>query len=187
MAKKISVTSSSGNVFADLGFDNPEEELLIAQQLRENCKISNEQSVVEAADEDDHIFPPEYRAAQQAQARQLKDQASQGGLNFEAYLTPREADWVLAAVENGDFLDPSELVWVAVQQFIEMQAHPDLRRELLKRQLQKSMDDPRPGIPIEEAFAQLEAEMKESERHEAARWEKVGREFLPADPDDTAG
>ena len=31
----ITVTPSSGNVFADLGFDNPEEELLKAKLVRE--------------------------------------------------------------------------------------------------------------------------------------------------------
>ncbi len=34
-AKKIAVERGSGNVFADLGFDKPEEELLKAQIVRE--------------------------------------------------------------------------------------------------------------------------------------------------------
>jgi predicted XRE-type DNA-binding protein len=35
MTDDISVTVGSGNVFADLGFDNPEEELLKAKLVRE--------------------------------------------------------------------------------------------------------------------------------------------------------
>jgi predicted XRE-type DNA-binding protein len=35
MSRKIPVTHGSGNVFADLGLDNPEEELLKAQLVRE--------------------------------------------------------------------------------------------------------------------------------------------------------
>ena len=35
MTDKIAVTPSSGNIFADLGFDNPEEELLKARLARE--------------------------------------------------------------------------------------------------------------------------------------------------------
>lgn len=35
MTRKISVKRGSGNVFADLGFDRPEEELLKAQLVRE--------------------------------------------------------------------------------------------------------------------------------------------------------
>lgn len=35
MTDNSSVTPSSGNVFADLGFDNPEEELLKAKLVRE--------------------------------------------------------------------------------------------------------------------------------------------------------
>ena len=35
MAEKIAITHGSGNVFADLGFERPEEELLKAQLVRE--------------------------------------------------------------------------------------------------------------------------------------------------------
>lgn len=39
-SKKIAVTRGSGNVFADLGFDNPEEELLKARLAREARQAS---------------------------------------------------------------------------------------------------------------------------------------------------
>jgi predicted XRE-type DNA-binding protein len=39
MSKPKKVTASSGNVFADLGFGNPEEELFKAKLVRENRGI----------------------------------------------------------------------------------------------------------------------------------------------------
>jgi hypothetical protein len=39
-SKKIAVTRGSGNVFADLGFDNPEEELRNAKLIREARQAS---------------------------------------------------------------------------------------------------------------------------------------------------
>lgn len=132
---------------------------------------------------DGDIFPAAYRAAQQEQAARLKPAAEKAGLKFEAYLTPGDAEWVLARVENSVFLSPSELVSIAVHQFIEMHDYPDLRRELLHRTLQKAMDDPSPGIPMEEAFAEIRADIEEFKKYEPARWEKVGAEHLPADPE----
>lgn len=130
---------------------------------------------------DDDIFPAAYRAAQQEQATRLKSAAENAGLKFEGYLAPRDALWALEAIERGAFISPSEIVAVAVQQFIEMSEHPDLRRELLGRTLQSRMDDPRPGIPIEEAFAKIKAHIAEFKNHQPARWEKIGEEYLPAD------
>ena len=49
MSKKIPVTRSSGNVFADLGFDNPEEELLKAQLVREIRDILKRRRLTQTA------------------------------------------------------------------------------------------------------------------------------------------
>lgn len=135
------------------------------------------------SDSDDDIFPAAYRAAQQEQATKLKPAAEKAGLEFKGYLAPQDALWALDVIEKGVFLWPSEIVSVAVQQFIEMSEHPDLQRELLRRTLQKAMDDPRPAVPAEEAFAEIEAHIAESRNHQPARWEKVGQEYLPADPE----
>lgn len=134
------------------------------------------------SDADDDIYPAAYRAAQQEQATTLKSAAGKAGLEFSGYLAPRDALWALKAIERGAFISPSEIVAVAVQQFIEMSEHPDLRRELLSRTLQKARKDPRPGTPAEEAFARIEAHIAEFKNHRPARWENVGREHLPADP-----
>lgn len=130
---------------------------------------------------DDDVFPAAYRAAQREQATALKAAAEKAGLKFEAYLAPGDAEKVLLLIEKGMFLSPSEFVSVAVQQFIEMDRHPDLRRELLHRTLQRAMNDPRPGLPHEEAMAEIEAHIAEFKKHEPAQWEKVGQEHLPTE------
>jgi hypothetical protein len=120
------------------------------------------------------IYPAAYRAAQQEQAARLKEHAAKAGLKFEAYLVPGMAEWALEQVEKGHFIDPSEVAFVAMQQFMELQKYPDVGRELLRRMLQASIDDPRPSIPAEEVFASLKEHIKEFSKLTAAQWEKVG-------------
>lgn len=45
----------------------------------------------------------------------LRQQASEGGLKFEAYLPSGLAEWVLDMVEKGIFRDPAEAVFVYMQ------------------------------------------------------------------------
>jgi antitoxin ParD1/3/4 len=70
----------------------------------------------------------------------VRRQAAESGLRFEAYLPPRLAEWVIALVDQGDFHSPSEAVFVAMQSFRELNEHPDLKQELLKRAIQKGID-----------------------------------------------
>jgi len=114
---------------------------------------------------------PEGEARRMALAKALRDQARAGGLRFEAYLPRGLAEWLLAHVERGTFRDPSEAVFVILGEHRELEAHDDLRHELLERHLQASMDDPRPSIPAEEVSQQLEAWAKEP-RAEPAVWPK---------------
>src|SRR3546814_6817728 len=76
---------------------------------------------------DDEAFADNY--AERDQAKALREQARAGGLRFEAYLPGDMADWLLAQVERGHFVDPSEAVFAIVQNFIEMEPHRDLRDE----------------------------------------------------------
>src|SRR3546814_4408255 len=55
---------------------------------------------------DDEAFADNY--AERDQAKALREQARAGGLRFEAYLPGDMADWLLAQVERGHFVDPSE-------------------------------------------------------------------------------
>ena len=48
MSEEITVTESSGNVFADLGFENPEEEQLKAQLVREIRDILKGRRITQA-------------------------------------------------------------------------------------------------------------------------------------------
>ena len=65
--------------------------------------------------EQDDLYPPQYRAALKAQATTLKAKASEHGLRLDTYLVPSVAEWVLAQVEPGRFLDPSDAVFAAMQ------------------------------------------------------------------------
>ena len=88
--------------------------------------------------DDDEL--PDDNPAERAQAARLRDQARAGDLRFEAYLTSDQTDWLLAQVERGRFADPSEAVFLIVQNFIEMKPHRDLHDELLRRSLERSLD-----------------------------------------------
>lgn len=123
--------------------------------------------MTEPADED--WDSPAGAARRMARARALRDQARVGGLRFEAYLPSSLADWLLGHIERGTFRDSSEAVFVMLGEQEELEAHPDLREELLRRGVQAAMDDPRPGIPAEEVHAYF-AKMLEEPRPEPAVW-----------------
>ena len=108
------------------------------------------------------------------QAKRLRNQVNEGGLKFEAYLPPSLALWLLDRIEQGQFLDPSEAVFVILGEHEELEPHADLRRELLKRRIQAAADDPRPGISGEEMKAELRKKRK-APLPEPARWEKRSR------------
>lgn len=112
----------------------------------------------------------EEKAKSVAQAVALREQAKAGGLRFSVYLPPGLAEWVLGLVENGTFIDPSEAVFVLLQEAQELEPHHDLRNELLNRILQAAGDDPRPGSPPDEVFKRIKEKLSSS--REPAVWEK---------------
>lgn len=109
------------------------------------------------------------------QAAALQEQAQAGGLQFDAYLPPSLAEWVLGLIRWGQFHDPSEAVFVMLTEMQDLYEHPDLRQELLKRVLAKAADDPHPGISVEDVFAKLKARMA-APLPKPAIWQK-----MPAD------
>ncbi len=123
-------------------------------------------------EDDDDAFADNH--AERAQARALREQARDGGLRFEAYLTGDQADWLLQRVECGLFHDPSEAVFAIVQNFIELEPHRDLRDELLRRMLDVSAADLESSRPADEVFDELHRELGKP-RPEPARWEKIAR------------
>lgn len=113
----------------------------------------------------------------------VRRQASKGGLRFEAYLPPRLAEWVIALVDQSDFHSPSEAVFVAMQSFRELDEHPDLKQELLKRTIQKGIDSAKEGegIPAEKVMERFRQEI-ERPRPEPAVWNKsLDKPLFPED------
>ncbi len=83
----------------------------------------------------------EEKADNIAQAKTLREQAKTAGMRFNVYLPPELADWLLGLVEKGTFTDPSEAVYVMLQEARELEPHRDLRCELLSRRLQAAEHD----------------------------------------------
>ncbi len=117
----------------------------------------------------------EDRASEIAQAKALREQASQGGLRFEVYLPSSLAQWLLDFVERGVFTDPSEAVFVILGEHQELEPHADLRKEILRRSLEAAMNDPRPHIPGKEAMAQIARKLAEP-RPEPAVWQQRAKQ-----------
>ena len=115
----------------------------------------------------------EIKAGGIAQAKALREQATKGGLRFEAYLPPGIAEWLLGLIEQGVFLDPSEAVFVILGEHQELEPHLDLRKEFLERRLLSGINDP--DIPAEEVFEELD-KMFSRPMPETAVWKKLQME-----------
>lgn len=109
------------------------------------------------------------RARASKQARVLRASAIDGGLRFQAYLPPELALWILDQIERGVFTDPSEAVFVLLDEARELEPHQDLRQELLKRRILSAANDSRTGVTFGEFMDKLEATRKKP-RPEAAVW-----------------
>lgn len=105
------------------------------------------------------------------QAKALREQASKGGLRFEAYLPPGLAEWLLGLIEHGVFADPSEAVFVILGEHRDLEPHADLRRELLSRLLQAAIDDRRRSLAGNEVEKHLR-ELIDRPMPEPAVWRK---------------
>lgn len=100
--------------------------------------------------------------------------SAKAACGLKPYLPPSQALWLLDLIEQGKFLDPSEAVFLILSEHKELEPHADLRRELLKRNIEAAADDPRPGISSEEMMKRLR-EVTKQPRPEPARWEKRSR------------
>lgn len=114
---------------------------------------------------------PEERARDIAQAAALRERAREHGLQFEVFLPPALAEWVLDFVEKGVFIDPSEAVFVMLGEQQDLEPHGDLREEILKRSLESAMNDPHPGYSAEEVVEMMR-ERRTRPRQEPAVWRK---------------
>lgn len=109
------------------------------------------------------------RATDVAQAKALRDQASQSGLRFEVYLPASLAKWVLDFVERGVFIDPSEAVFVMLGEQKDLEPHADLREEILRRSLEAAKKET--PISTEEFRSRIE-HLETKPRAEPAVWHK---------------
>ena len=124
--------------------------------------------------ENKHWVETEQTANQRIeQARSLKEQAKKGGLKFETYLTPDLAEWVLSMVEQGDFIDPSEAVFVFMQQARDIDSHDDLKIDILRKRLEAS-EASGSLVDGKEVFEKIKKDLKNMP--ESAIWEKISQE-----------
>jgi Arc/MetJ-type ribon-helix-helix transcriptional regulator len=109
-------------------------------------------------------------AAERAQAAALRDQAREGGLQFETFLPASLADWLLERIERGMFANPAEAVFAIFTEAREMEPHRDLRDEVLRRMIDAASANLESARPHDEVMAELREEMARP-RPEPARWQ----------------
>ncbi len=73
------------------------------------------------------------------------------------------------------FKSPGEAAFVAFQDLVELDRHPAARKALLTAMIEASINDPRPGIPIEEFREQFLAQMREDANTEPPAPARSGR------------
>ncbi len=76
---------------------------------------------------------------------------------------------MLDLVERGVFTDPGEAVFVILGEHRDLEPHADLREELLRRTLEAAMDDPRPGVTLDEVQERFD-KLRSEPRPEPAMW-----------------
>ncbi|MEJ0007767.1 MAG: hypothetical protein WDM77_15740 [Steroidobacteraceae bacterium] len=63
------------------------------------------------------------------------------GMEFRVFLPEGMADWLRKKVRAGVFQSPSEAAFVAFQDLIELDRHPEARKALLKATINAAMSD----------------------------------------------
>ena len=130
-----------------------------------------------AGQDNRHWVESEEKARQRVeQVKSLKEQACKGGLRFKAYLTADLAEWILDMVENGVFVDPSEAVFVFMQQAKDIDPYDDLKEEILRRRLDQGIKDVDEGrtSSMEEVRERIDQYAKN--KTEPAVWNKIAQE-----------
>ena len=83
------------------------------------------------------------------------------GMTFEVFLPESLAQWLRSKIAAGKFKSPTEAAFIAFQDLVELDRHPAVRKALLTAMIEASINDPRPGIPIEEIRERFLAQMRE--------------------------
>jgi antitoxin ParD1/3/4 len=72
-------------------------------------------------------------------------------------LTPEQLRQVRQSVEKGEYASTSEAIRDALRIWSRDRAEHEERLNAIRARIKRSLDDPRPGVPIDEAFARIEA------------------------------
>lgn len=107
-----------------------------------------------------------------AQAALLRASAAKDGLRFDAYLPPALAAWVLDEIIAGRLADPSEAVFLAIQDMRDLTCHPAAREALLKAVLTDAMDQANEGKTLSSEEVRANLERHKAERQEPPRWQR---------------
>jgi hypothetical protein len=83
------------------------------------------------------------------------------GLSFQVFLLESLANWLREKIAAGVFKDPAEAAFIAFQDLEELDRHPKVRKALLEAMIQDALDDPRPGISLDEWRAEHRARLHE--------------------------
>ena len=128
----------------------------------------------------------EYTLEEQAR---IQMRIRERGMTFEVFLPEGLADWLREKLSAGVFKSAREAGFVAFQDLIELDRHPNVRRQLLAAMIDSSVNDSRPPIPAEKVFAMLDSEMEALATADTGDIEingmkhadfRIGMEFLTA-------
>ena len=87
-------------------------------------------------------------------------------LTFEVFLPEGLADWLKGKIADGTYESAGEAAFVAFTELSELDAHPQVRLQLLKAKIQGALDDPTPPILAEEVFDRLDKRMEDLARED---------------------
>jgi len=109
------------------------------------------------------------------QVQTLREQVRTGGLKFETYLTSDLAGWILDMVEQGVFIDPSEAVFVFMQQAHDIDSHDDLKEEILRRRIEQGIQSADEGRTYTTEEVREHLDELDKKRTAPAVWKKISQ------------
>jgi Arc/MetJ-type ribon-helix-helix transcriptional regulator len=74
------------------------------------------------------------------QWERIRAQIRARGMTFEVFLPETQADWLREKIESGLFKDAGEAAFVAFQDMLELERHPEVRQALRKAMAEQGME-----------------------------------------------
>ena len=103
---------------------------------------------------------PVERKFTRAEEKRIRAHILARGMTFKAFLPESLANWLRKQIRAGVFQDPAEAAFVAFQDLVELDRHPDVRKALLRAVLKAAGEDPRPAIPAEKVLARFRTQWR---------------------------